>query len=372
MRIVFTGGGTGGHLYPIAAVVRELKRIAEDERILDIQLYYLGPEREAPPMLAAEDVVSAYIPAGKIRRYASIENFIDIARTGWGLLVGLWRMFLIMPDVVFAKGGYGSFPTLAAARIYRLPVVAHESDAVPGRVSRWAGKWAVRVAIAFPGATAYFPQGRAALLGVPVRSRIVGGEREQARDVLGVYSERPVVFVTGGSQGAVLLNRTVIQILPNLLEHYEIIHQTGEKNIEDVRLETMPLTEGGGERYYHPLGSLTEEQTRSAFALADLVVSRAGATSVYEIAANARPAILVPIKISAQDHQRANAYAYAGQGAAVVIEEDNLTPSLLRHEIGRLIADPERRGRMADAARAFARPDAAKVIARELLTIGLH
>lgn len=371
MRIALTGGGSGGHIYPIVAVAREIKRIAEAERILDLELLYFGPE-SAPPALGAEDIVATRIAAGKIRRYFAWQNFTDGFRVVLGVIQALWKLFVVMPDVVLAKGGYGSFPTLLAARLYRLPVVVHESDAVPGRVSQWAGRWARRVAIAFPEAARHFPPDKTALLGTPVRARIVGGNREQAREVFGVYSHRPIMFVTGGSQGASILNQAIIQILPNLLEGCEVIHQTGEKNFEDVRLEVAPLITAEQERYYHPVAFLSEEQTRSAFALADLVVSRAGATSIYEIAANARPAILIPIKIAAQDHQRANAYAYAKRGAALVIEEDNLTPSVLQHEIEQLMADAERRRRMADAARAFARPDAAETIARELLTLGLH
>lgn len=372
MRIAFTGGGTGGHLYPIIAVAREIRKIAEEGRILGIELYYFGPEELPAELGRTEEIIFARIPAGKIRRYFSFQNFIDLFRVGAGILIALVKMFMVMPDVVLAKGGYGSFPTLIAARLYRIPVVVHESDAVPGRVNVWAGKWASRVAIAFPGAARHFAPERAALTGIPVRWAIVGGEREAAREVWGVYSGRPVLFFIGGSQGAFILNRTLISVLANLLQHYEIIHQTGEKNFEDVRLETASIIAGGAEPYYHPAGFLSEEQMRSALALADLLISRAGATAIYEIAAGGKPSILIPLQNAAQDHQRENAYQYAKSGAAVVIEEDNFTPSVLTHEIATLMADRERRAKMGEAARAFARPDAASVIAQELLTLGLH
>lgn len=372
MRIVFTGGGTGGHFFPILAVAREIKRIAEEERILDIQLFYFGPEEFAPELLRAEDVIFSHVSAGKIRRYFSLQNFIDLAKVAFGILEALWKMFPVMPDVVFAKGGYGSFPTLLAARIYRIPVMIHESDAVPGRVSQWAGRFAARIAVAFAAASEHFPEGRVALTGVPVRKRILGGNKEQARETFGVFSQQPVLFVTGGSQGAHIINQTIVAILKELLGQYEIIHQAGEKNFDDLRLETASLLEGGGERSYHLVSFLDEEKMRAAYLLADLVVSRSGATALFEIAAWGKPAIVIPIKNSAQGHQRENAYHYGRTGAAVVIEEDNLTPSVLFNEIQKLLADPERRARMSQAARAFARPDGAEVIAKEILLLGLH
>ncbi|MEK9148377.1 MAG: glycosyltransferase, partial [Patescibacteria group bacterium] len=243
MRIAFTGGGTGGHFFPILAVAREIKRMAEEERILDLQLFYFGPQPFDPGLMQKEDILFVPIAAGKIRRYFSLWNITDIFKTALGILQAMANMFVVMPDVVFAKGGYGSFPTLLAARIYRVPVIIHESDARPGRVNRWAGKWAIRIAIAFEGAAEYFPQERTALTGTPIRKRILGGSQEEARESLGVFSDRPVIFIIGGSQGARVINETITQILPQLLEHYEIIHQVGDKNIEDLKLETASILE---------------------------------------------------------------------------------------------------------------------------------
>ena len=372
MRIVFTGGGTGGHLYPILAVAREVKRIAEEERILDLELLYFSPEASIPEEIAAEEILFRRIRAGKIRRYFSFANFTDGVKVIAGIVQALWHMFIVMPDVVLAKGGYGSFPTLLAARLYRIPVILHESDAVPGRVNRWAGRWAARSAISFREAAEYFPASSTALTGVPIRKQILGGNIEPARESLGLFSARPVIFVMGGSQGARVINETVTQILKELTLQYEVIHQAGEKNYEDVRLETMPILEGGGAGYYHLGGFFDEEKMRSAYLLADLIVSRAGATAIFEIAAWGKPSVLIPIKNSAQDHQRKNAYSYAGRGAAVVVEEDNLTPSVLFNEIQKLMADPERRKKLGEEAKNFAVFDAAETLAKEILNLGLH
>ncbi|MBI4132288.1 MAG: UDP-N-acetylglucosamine--N-acetylmuramyl-(pentapeptide) pyrophosphoryl-undecaprenol N-acetylglucosamine transferase [Candidatus Sungbacteria bacterium] len=372
MRIAFTGGGTGGHITPIIAVAREIRRIAEEERILDLELYYFGPELLPAELAEAEQIISSRIRAGKLRRYFSLWNFTDVFKIAFGICEALWKMFAVMPDALFCKGGFGSFPLALAARIYRIPVMVHESDARPGQVNRWAGQWARRVAISFAGAAEYFPAERTALTGVPIRSRISGGSRGEAEEVFGVFSGRPVIFAMGGSQGAAIVNRTLVEVLRDLLARYEVIHQAGPERYEDLRLETMPLVERSEAAYYHLVPFLDEDQMRSAYFLADMIVARAGGTAIFEIAAAGKPAILVPIKIAAQDHQRANAYEYARTGAAIVIEEDNLTPSVLAHEIHTLIADPARRARMTEAAKSFAKPDAARTIARELLSLGLH
>ncbi len=337
----------------------------------------------APDIAAAEGIIASRIPAGKFRRYFSLWNAVDAFTVVLGAVAAFWKMFLIMPDAVFSKGGFGSFPVTLASRLYRIPFMVHDSDAVPGRVNRWAGKWARRVAVSFPGAARYFPAARTALTGVPIRSRISGGKRTEGQEVFGLYAGRPALFALGGSQGAAVINQNLIQILRELLAAYALIHQAGEKNFEDVRLETAailegevlrggPRPEGGGETHYRLMPFLSEDQMRSAYALSDLVIARAGGTVIFELAAVAKPAILIPIKIAAQDHQRANAYEYARSGAAVVIEEDNLTPSVLLHEIKTLMADPERRAKMSEAAKAFARSNAAEVIAKELLALGLH
>lgn len=372
MRIALTGGGSGGHFYPILAVAHELRAIAAAERIIDLRLYYFGSKPLRPELLAEDNIEYRSVAAGKVRAYASFRNVLDMFVTAFGVFQALGNILVVMPDVIFSKGGYDSFPTLVAARIFRIPVVIHESDAVPGRVNQWAGKWAARVAVAYPEAGKFFPDGKVALTGIPIRKGITGGTRAEAGEFFGVYSDRPVVFITGGSQGAKVINQAVVEILAKLLERFEVIHQVGEANFEDLRFETAPiLKEGGGERYYHMVASLAENEMRDAYLLADIIVSRAGST-IFEIAAWGKPAILIPLRIAAQDHQRANAYAYAATGAAVVVEEANLTPSLLLHEITNIADHPARRVKMAEAAKVFSRTDAAEVIAREVFRIGTH
>jgi len=371
MRILFTGGGTGGHLFPITALVREIKDLAEEKRMLDMQFFYIGPRTEGDDILEKEEVMVSHIIAGKLRRYPSFKNLVDAVKIVVGVLQALWKVFVLMPDVVFSKSGYGGFPVLLACWIYRLPVIIHESDIIPGRVNRWAAGFAKRIAVSFEKTAQEFPKEKVAVTGNPIRTRILGGNIEEAREELGVLSGRPVALVMGGSQGSQILNNTILVILKELLSKYEIIHQTGSKNFEDVSGQAKVIL-GGRSEDYHAYSFFDERQLRNAYILSDIVISRAGAGAIFETAAWGKPAILVPLKNSAQDHQRENAYEYARSGAAVVIEEANLTPRLLLHEIERVLADKEHLKRMSEAAQRFARVDGTKVIAEEILRLGLH
>lgn len=374
MRIVLLGGGSGGHFYPLIAVARALRAIAEEERIVSLQLVMMGEAPYDPQALQEEDIQFEHISAGKIRRYFSLKNFSDVLKTLKGIFQALTKFTLHPPDIIFSKGGYDSFPALFAARLYRIPVIIHESDAVPGKVNAWASKFAARIAVAFPEAAHHFPAEKVALVGNPIRSSILGGSQEEALDIFDLESGIPTIFVQGGSQGAQKINDTLLTALPELVEEMQIIHQTGALNIESVKAEAeviLPETNAHRKRY-HAYGFLDPGQLRNASYIADVIVTRAGAGSIFECAAWGRPSILIPLASSAQDHQRENAYNYARTGAAEVVEEANLTPHLLKAEILKVIKDQKRKEDMKQAANTFARIDAARKIANELLRLGLH
>lgn len=372
MRVLFTGGGTGGHFFPIIAVIRELKRIAEEERILDLELFYMGPDSFGREHLKEEAVIDIRVSCGKIRSYTSLANFFDIFKTGFGILYAIWKMFFIMPDVVFSKGGYGAFPAVVAAVFWRIPLIIHDSDAIPGRVSRFAARFASRIGIAFAEAQDYLPKEKTALVGIPIRKHILGGNREEAKESFGIFSQLPVVAFIGASQGAQKINETILSVLKELTREFEILHQTGDKNFEEVKGEAGVILENDYKKRYHPFGFLNESGLRDFYHAADLIVSRAGASSIYEIAAWGKPSILIPLRIAAQNHQKKNAYEYASYGACVIIEEENLTPHILFAEIKKVLGNPEKMKKMGEAAQSFARIDAAEVIAREILKLGLH
>ncbi len=372
MRILFTGGGSGGHFFPILAVVRELKEVAEREQILDLELFYMGPDDYGRDMLREEGVMVIRVMSGKMRRYVSMRNIMDVFKTGAGIVTAFWNTFLIMPDVVFSKGGYGALPAVIVSAIFRIPLIIHESDAVPGKVNMFSRSIATRIAIAFPGAAAFFPKEKTALVGVPIRARILGGLRETARENFDLFSDVPVLGIIGASQGATAINDTTLGILKELTDAYEVIHQTGQKNYEEVRGEAKVTLEFTHKERYHPFGFFDETQMRDFYTASDLIVSRAGASSIFEIAAHGKPTILIPLAGAAQDHQRKNAYEYAGEGGAVIVEEGNLTPHILYAEIKKLMDDPAKRKRMGESAKNFARTDSAQIIAKEILKLGVH
>ncbi|MBI2054542.1 MAG: UDP-N-acetylglucosamine--N-acetylmuramyl-(pentapeptide) pyrophosphoryl-undecaprenol N-acetylglucosamine transferase [Candidatus Sungbacteria bacterium] len=372
MRILFTGGGTGGHFFPIVAIARELHRIAEADRILNVELYYIGPDGFGRDVMLREEIIPDTIPAGKVRRYFSLVNFSDTLKTIWGVLVALWKLFVMMPDLVFSKGGYGSFPVLVVARLYHIPVIIHDSDAVPGLVSKWSAKFAKRIGVAFPGAIEYFPKEKTAVVGNPIRSRILGGIRENSREHLAVFSQKRVLLILGGSQGAEPINQMILSGLSDFVKEYEIIHQTGEKNFADVSQQANIVLSSETKLLYHPFPFLNETQLREALAACDLIIARASAGNIFEIAAAGKPSILIPLPHSAQDHQRANAYEYAKVSAALVVEQNNATPNLILHTLMRIFESPEESKKMTEGAQRFARIDAAEIIAREILNLALH
>lgn len=372
MRILLTGGGTGGHLMPIIAVARELKQLAEKQQILDLEFYYMGASNFGSDLLKEEGIVVVPIMTGKIRRYFSFENVIDIGRVFIGALQAVWNMFLLVPDVVFSKGGYGAFPAIIAAALFRIPIIIHESDAIPGKVNKISARFAARIGIAFASAEEFFPKEKTALVGVPIRKHILGGNRDEAKELMNVFSSLPAVGFLGSSQGARKINEAVLGVLAEMTQEIEVLHQTGKAFFAEINEEASVILDKGKRDHYHSFGFLSESEMRNFFSVAVLIVSRASASAIFEIAAWGKPSILVPLDGAAQDHQRKNAYEYASTGAATVIEEINFTPHILFEEIKRILQNPERMKKMGEAAQRFARVDSAELIAREILRFGIH
>lgn len=371
MKILFTGAGSGGHFYPIIAVAEAINDLVRERKLVEPDLIYAAPEPYDREMLYANNILFVPTSAGKVRRYFSILNFFDYFKTGWGVLRSVLRIFFLYPDVVFGKGGYASFPTLLAAKLFRIPVVIHESDSEPGRVNLWAGKFAQKIAVSYPEAGKFFPAEKVAFTGNPVRKAALVPARDGALEFFKFTPELPVIFVTGGSQGAQALNDGIISGLPQLIQKYQIIHQTGAANFEDVQGRArVALGDTLHTERYRPIGYLGDLEMRMAAGAASLVISRGGST-IFEIASWGVPSIIVPLPSAAQDHQTKNAFAYARAGACSVIEQQNLTPGLLVSEVNRILGSEPIKHAMSNAARAFARADAAKTIAEAILAIAL-
>lgn len=373
MKIFLAGGGTGGHFYPLVAVADALHAIAEQEKIVKIDLVFISDSPYDSNLLLQKGVRFKKIYAGKIRRYFSFLNIVDIFKTLFGLFKALWSIYLDFPDVIFSKGGYASFPTVFAARIFGIPLIIHESDAVPGRVNKWSAKFAKRIAISFLQVAKYFPKEKIALTGIPIRRELLTpAGKLGAKEFLNLEENIQTIMVIGGSQGSKRINDNFLDIVPELVKKYQIIHITGKNNIKEVEERISVLLEKSPYKSrYHVFDFLDISRIRMAYGAADLVVSRAAATSIFEISASGAPSILIPLSKAAQDHQKENAYAFAAKGAADVIEEHNFSPHLLQSEIERLLASKDKLKEMSEAAKKFSKSDAAEKIAREIITLAL-
>ncbi len=372
MKIVFAGGGTGGHFYPIIAIAQKVNKIIDQEKIIGAQLYFFSDGPYDKELLFEHRLYFESVSAGKMRTYFSLKNFSDIFKTFFGVVNATFKLFTIYPDVVFGKGGYASFPTIFAARLLRIPVIIHESDSAPGRVNKWAGRFAQNVAVSFNETATYFPKEKVAWTGQPLRVEIERpAPHEDAIKYFKLESDVPVILILGGSQGAEIINNAVLGALPRLVQNFQIIHQTGVNNFKTVSGEASVILSGDNNKArYIPIPFLNSLSMKMAAGAAVLVVSRAG-SGLFEIASWGIPSILVPINNSNLDHQRKNAFNYAHAGACAVIEEINMTGNILSAEIERLTADKLTMEKMATNAKAFHKGDAAEKIARQLVDLAL-
>lgn len=373
MKIVLTGGGTGGHFYPLIAVAEALHEVQKESKLVDMQIFYLADQPYNEGLLFDNGIIFKKISAGKLRRYFSLLNIIDVFKTAWGVLGTFFTMYSIYPDVVFSKGGYVSYPVLFAARLLRIPVIIHESDTVPGRTNQWAASFAERIAISYPEAAAHFSKHKekVAYTGQPVRKEITVPLERGADEFLQLEPNVPVILIIGGSQGSSLINEVLLDALPRLVDEFQIIHQTGKRNIDYVRRTSeVVLRQSRHKTRYRAFEYLNDLAMRMSAGAADLVISRAGST-IFELALWGKPSIIIPIADSQGDHQRQNAFSYARAGACEVIEESNLSPNILESEIRRLTSLPDQLNKMSLSAKAFSRSDAAHTIATELVRIAV-
>jgi UDP-N-acetylglucosamine--N-acetylmuramyl-(pentapeptide) pyrophosphoryl-undecaprenol N-acetylglucosamine transferase len=353
LRVVLTGGGSGGHIYPLLAVAQEIKRYDPEAQFL-----WIGSSTGQEAEIAKQaDIEFRSVPTGKMRRYFSFQNFIDIFKVPFGVASAFSILGGFKPHVVFSKGGFVSYPTVFAAWLRDVPILLHETDSVPGLANRRLSKKATLIATGFPIVGPELPKQKTVFTGNPVRREMLGGSAERARTQFGLSSDKPVLAVLGGSQGAVSINKVIQQLLPELLPHFQIIHQVGPNNLQDAQESLQKFKDRG----YRAVGFLGQEMA-DVYALADIVIARAGG-ALFELAALAKPSIILPLAGSASNHQVMNAYAFQRQGAASMFEEPNLTPQLLLGELLKLVHDPELRGKMSHAIAKFDAPHAAQKIA---------
>jgi UDP-N-acetylglucosamine--N-acetylmuramyl-(pentapeptide) pyrophosphoryl-undecaprenol N-acetylglucosamine transferase len=367
MRIALTGGGTGGHIFPIVAVTKKIREIVPEGA--DLEFLFLGPngnlEREA---MERELIATKKILSGKLRRYFSLSYIPDFFKLPIGIIQSLWQLLVFMPDVVFSKGGYTGVPVAIASWIYRIPIVIHESDIAPGLANQFMAKLARVVAVSFPGAANFFNPGKVIITGNPIRQELTKGNPDEARKIFELDAGKKVILIMGGSQGARIINEAILHILPSLVKKYNLIHLTGEADFDAVVQEAGRLGVKAGHNGYHPVAFFHYEIAH-ALAVTDLVISRAGANALTEIAANAKPAIIIPLKTSANNHQELNSYAFSESGAAIVLNQDNLGENILLEKIEEVMNSAELQFELSERIKKFYDPDSARKLAEEIVKL---
>lgn len=365
------GGGTGGHVYPLIAVANEIKKISQESNA-EIEVRALTDSLFWKKEFENAGVETKKILAGKFRRYLSPKILLDLLKMPFGFLQSFWLLFLFMPDVILAKGGYVSFLPSIASKIYFIPLMIHESDSVPGLTNRILGKLAKKVFISFESAGKFFSAKKTALVGNPVRLDLAAGNKNNAAQLFNLNSSKKTILVVGGSQGAQVINKLILDSLVRLAGQYQIIHQVGANNFESVQTEVNKIVEEGKEAYdesikvnYRVYPFLDFETLKQAYAMADIVVSRAGAANLCEISLLGKPAIVIPITKSANNHQVLNALEFSKFGA-VVLEEANLEPNILLNQIENLLREDTYKA-TSEKIRSFAKPSAAQDIAKYVI-----
>lgn len=367
-KILLVGGGSGGHFYPLIAIAEQFNMLKQRP-----ELYYAGPDEYDPEALRTEEIKFIQITSGKQRKYRSFLNYLDFFKVFIGTCVALVKLFILYPDVIVSKGGFTSVPVVLAAGFLRIPIIVHESDSVVGKANRLALKFAKHVITSYENVQLPKTKAKQHLFGIPVRQVFLTPPTPTAISSLGIDPERPVILIIGGSQGAERINSFILDSLDELLTDCTVIHQTGTANFETcVQTVEHLIPDPEIRKHYHPMPFLNGVMLNDAYHVASIVISRAGSNSIYEIALHSKPSILIPIPEGVSHDQRTNAYAYARSGAAVVMEEKNLSDKLLRVEIERIIENSDVYNAMVDSAKTFAKNSAALEITTLITKVSIE
>lgn len=313
-RIILTGGGTAGHVTPNIALLPRLKELGYDIQYIGS---YTGIEKE---LIEPFGIPYHGISSGKLRRYFSVQNFTDPFRVLKGFREAHKLIRQLKPDVIFSKGGFVSVPVVLAGKRCKVPVIIHESDMTPGLANKIAIPSAAKVCCNFPETLKSLPEGKAVLTGSPIRQELLSGNKIAAMDMCHFTSDKPVILVIGGSLGAVAVNNAVREALTELLKDFQIIHLCGKGKMD----ESLKDVEGYCQFEY------IKNELRNLFALADIVISRAGANAICELLALHKPNLLIPLSANAsRGDQILNARSFERQGFSLVLEEEQLTKETL-------------------------------------------
>jgi UDP-N-acetylglucosamine--N-acetylmuramyl-(pentapeptide) pyrophosphoryl-undecaprenol N-acetylglucosamine transferase len=363
MRILISGGGTGGHIYPALAVAKAL------QTTYNAEILYLGDERGPETDLVPKaGFPFVGIRAGKLRRYLSWKTLTDLGRVPLGFTEAIGHVRRFRPDAAFTSGGYVSVPAGLATRSIRVPLVTHQQDVSPNLANRLLRPLATRISVSFEDSLRYFPARKTLLMGNPVRDAIlnvVEMDSAAGKQTFGLDPVLPLVVVTGGSQGARHLNEVVVESLPQLLPLCQVLHISGARTFaETKRASTARLEEHPDWAARYRLYEYLDAEMAPALAAADIVLCRSGASTLSELAALGKPSVLIPLPPGfGGSPQAINAAMFEQRGAARVIRDADLTSATLEAALVPLLKDDAERSTLAARARSLARLSAAADLA---------
>lgn len=326
MKVLMTGGGTAGHVTPNIALLPILK---ENGCSVDYIGTKNGIERE---LITNQGINYHIISAGKLRRYFSLENFSDILKIGKGFIDASSHIKKIKPDVVFSKGGFVSCPVVWAAWTKGIPVVIHESDITPGLANKLSMPFAKKICYAFPDTKKFLPKEKSVFAGIPVRDTMLKGSKDAGLKMCNFTNKKPIIVVIGGSLGSKAINDAVRESLDELIKDYQICHICGKNNVDDK------LNNIDGYKQYEYIN----DELKDFFAMADIIISRAGATTLYEILSLAKPNILIPLpKTVSRGDQVLNSNFFESEGYSKVLDEEEINSSVLKDAISLVLKNKE-------------------------------
>jgi UDP-N-acetylglucosamine--N-acetylmuramyl-(pentapeptide) pyrophosphoryl-undecaprenol N-acetylglucosamine transferase len=325
-RIILTGGGTAGHVTPNIALLPGLKELGYD-------VHYIGSYNGIEKKLIEQFGIPYHgISSGKLRRYFSMQNFTDPFRVLKGFGEAKKLIKSLKPDVIFSKGGFVSVPVVIAGKQCHVPTIIHESDMTPGLANKLSIPSASKVCCNFPETLNHLPKEKAVLTGSPIRQELLTGDRGAALKFCGLSADKPVILIIGGSLGSVVVNNAVRKILPELLKNFQVIHLCGKDKV-DASLKDLK----GYVQFEY-----IQDELKDLFALADIVISRAGANAICELLALHKPNLLIPLSANtSRGDQILNARSFERQGYSIVLEEEELNDSTLLDAINKLYKEKD-------------------------------
>ncbi len=370
MRVLVSGGGTGGHVYPALAIATQLREKYQAE------IVFLGSddglETEIVP---AAGFRLATVKAGKLRRYVSWQTITGVMRIPMGMIQAIDIVGKFHPQVVFTSGGYVAVPAGLAARLNRVPLLMHQQDVPPNLSNKLVAPLATRISVAFTDSLAYFPAHKTLQLGNPIRQAMLDIRQtlpQEARQTLGFEELEPLLLITGGSQGARHLNQIVCKALPDLLAHCQVLQISGKElysEAHELSNSILAHLDESLRKRYRLVAYLNEEMPL-ALQAADLVLCRSGASTLSELAVLGKPSILVPLPPAiGSSPQEANAEMFERKAAAEVIKDQDLKPQVLVERVKYILSSSTSLEAMAEASRSFAKPQATQEITAELVKI---